>query len=194
MNTDIKIVDDLLPIGYADQIEEDLTRTTHPWMFLNDVTYYNNGNNFGLVHSAYDFGKPPSDWYPFIKPLIYSIEEANGVKIDTLMRIRVGMLLPNHTQTMHSAAHVDFLMPHYTACYYVADSDGDTVIFDQKHDETIANTSIREYAESTNFTVAKSCTPKKNRLCVFDGKRFHAGTNPKLYNKRLVITVNYTPK
>ena len=43
----------------------------------------------------------------------------------------------------------------------------------------------------SNFTVAKTCSPKKGRVCIFDGSRFHASTKPQDHSRRLVITVNY---
>ena len=194
--SDIKIVDNLLPQGYANQIETDLMRTGFPWYYIDDVTNYNYGNNSGLVHPAYDFGKQPTDWLPFIKPLVYHIEEVNKKSINELLRVRVGFLMPSVTYTEHNTPHIDFMMPHYTACYYVNDTDGDTVIFDQTLSDVpereLTEQVLQNYVEQTDFTVAESCSPKKNRLCIFDGNRFHASTKPKLHDKRLVISVNFT--
>lgn len=199
---DIKHIDNLLPIGYADQIEDDLTKFRFPWYYVNDVTYIGQqdgyGDNCGLVHVAYDYGEgPPSEWYPFIKPLVYAIEQSTFTKIKTLLRIRVGFLLKTHELNYKfNTPHVDFLFPHLTACYYVNDSDGDTILFDKVLNDvgpTINDSTLSEYIKVTDFNAVYQSPPKKNSLCLFDGLRFHSSTKPQKHNRRLVITVNYVP-
>jgi hypothetical protein len=194
--SDIQIFDKIIPQGYADQIEFDITSTPFTWHYINDVTNQSYGNNSGMVHLAYDLGANPSEWYPFLKPIVYAITEAAGHTIDQLLRIRVGYL----SQTTkagyeHNTPHIDFTMPHYTACYYVSDSDGDTVIFDQTlndvEEQNITVNVLEDHVAKTNFTVAQRCSPKKGRVCIFDGLRFHASTKPAEHDRRLVITINY---
>lgn len=196
--TDIQVFDKIIPQGYAEAIREDLYRTPFPWYYISDVTGSGYGSNSGLTHVAYDLGKPPSEWLPFIKPLVYSITEAAGHELVELLRIRVGFLGPTSTEQEHNAPHLDFTMPHYTACYYVCDSDGDTVIFDQTAKDMppqeLTESNLREYVQNTSFTVARSVSPKMGRVCVFDGLRFHASSFPKHHERRLVITVNYVGK
>lgn len=190
----IKVFDKVIPQAYADQIEEDLTRTQFPWYYIKDITNISYGNNSGLVHVAYDHGSMPTEWYPFVKPLVYGIAEAAGHNIAQLLRIRVGFLYPTMDSTGHNTPHIDFNFPHYTACYYVNDSDGDTVVFNE-HATAVGNSlteqTLKEYVEKTKFTIAESCSPKKGRVCLFDGYLFHASTKPKLNERRLVITINY---
>lgn len=193
---DIQVFDKVISHGYADAIEKDLINFSFPWFYVNDVTNKNHNSNSGLVHLVYDSDKEVSEWYPFIKPLVFSIVEAAGHTLVDLLRIRVGFLTPatgdNHR---HNAPHVDFLMPHYTACYYVSDSDGDTILFDQTiadmQTNEISESTMLDYVSRTEFTVASQITPKKGSVCVFDGRRFHASTKPKLHDRRLVITINY---
>lgn len=191
---DIQIFDKVIPKLYSDQIESDLKRLNFPWYFVNDVTNITYGNNGGLVHVAYNHGEQPSEWFPFIKPLIYSIAEAAGDDLKQLLRIRVGFLYPSTDSNECNSPHLDFNFPHKTACYYVSDSDGDTVLFDQTANDVgkeLTEENLRDYVDSTTFTVAQTCEPKKGRVCVFDGYRFHASSRPKQNDRRLVITVNY---
>jgi hypothetical protein len=194
-----KIYDKVIPQGYADQIEADLKRVQFPWHYIDDVTNKAYGSNSGFVHMAIDFGSEPSEWYPFIKPIVYHIEEVTGHKIEQLLRIRVGLL----TRTSESdydfnTPHVDFLLPHMTACYYVNETDGDTVVFN----ETVADAAIDnlteqavlDYVAKTDFTIDTRISPKKGRLCVFDGLQFHASSKPKQHDRRMVITINYVPQ
>lgn len=196
--TDIQVFDKIIPQGYADAIEEDLHLTPFPWYYISDVTGSGYGSNSGLAHIAYDLGKQPSDWFPFFKPLVYSIVEAAGHELVELLRIRVGFLGQQKEVLQYNAPHLDFTMPHYTACYYATDSDGDTVLFDQTAHDTrlqeFTEENLKQYVKNTNFTVAKSVAPKKGRVCVFDGLRFHSSTFPQHHERRLVITVNYVGK
>jgi hypothetical protein len=194
---DIKIIDNLLPSGYANQIEEDLLRVSFPWYYVKDVTNDKYGNNSGLVHLAFDFGTPPSDWYPFIRPMVYSIEQAEGQAIQELLRIRIGFLtkIVPGVDYKYNTPHVDFLVPHHTACYYVNDSDGDTVIFDKFLSDVgdVCNEeTLNYYGKTADFGIVKRCAPQKNSVCIFNGQRFHSSTSPQHHDRRLVITVNYT--
>lgn len=196
MNSDIQIFDKVIPQGYADQIEADVMAMKFPWYYINDVTNRNYGSNSGLTHLAYNYGSEPSDWFPFIMPIVYSIAEAAGHTLEQLLRIRVGCLPQTHeTGYEYNSPHLDFQMPHYTACYYVNDSDGDTVLFDQTAADMnvteLSEHNLIEYVQHTNFTVAQRSAPVKGRLCVFDGMRFHSSTKPKQHDRRIVLTVNY---
>jgi hypothetical protein len=192
--SDIQIFDKVIPKLYSDQIEEDLLRTTFPWYYINDVTNMAYGDNGGLVHVAYNMGDRPSEWFPFIKPLVYSIVEAAGHNLTQLLRVRVGFLHPSANSNECNSPHLDFNFPHYTACYYVNDSDGATVLYKETANDVgadLTEENLKQYTQSTQFHVEQTCSPQKGRVCVFDGYRFHASSRPKVNNRRLVITVNY---
>jgi Putative 2OG-Fe(II) oxygenase len=192
---DFQLFDKIIPSGYADQIEHDLMYTHFPWYYINDVTNKNYGNNSGFTHVVYEFGGVSSDWLPFIKPIIYNIEDSIGHRINKLLRIRIGFLPktsePNHD---YNTPHVDFLMSHWTACYYVNDCDGDTVLFDKTLDDVsgdMNDQNIINFVEKNNFEVIHRNSPKKGSLFLFNGKIFHSSTKPKNSERRLVITINY---
>ena len=190
------IVDNLLPQGYADDIEADLTDRQFPWHYISDVTFAGYGKNGGFANVICDLGEPPGPYMSFLKPIMYSIEQVNEKKINKLLRMRVGLLLPDmKNEVPYDTPHVDFMMPHYTACYYVMDSDGDTVLFDQKLPEigtNFTNDILFSYTQSAKFTEQARCAPVKNRLFLFDGFSFHASTKPKVSERRIVITCNFT--
>ena len=66
-----------------------------------------------------------------------------------------------------------------TTIYYTSDSDGDTVLYN-------------EFEESDEYTVMDTVTPKKNRLLIFEGRRFHTGHSPMLHQNRVLINSNFT--
>lgn len=190
-----RIIDNVLPQAYADNIEQDVMSGAFPWNYMHDITYDTAyGSNSGFVNIVYEIGKKPTEWFPYVKPIIYNIEAACGYKMNNLLRIRVGLLQSKVNSPEYDAPHIDFNGPHITACYYPADADGDTFVFDQTFDmipKPVSEHNMRQYTKNTNFTIATQSTPKKNRVCVFDGIRFHASSRPKIADRRVVITINY---
>lgn len=65
--------------------------------------------------------------------------------------------------------------PLLTAIYYVNDSTGDTIIFDQK------------FGHPGPLTVRTRVPPRKGRLVVFDGALLHAGNTPRTNGPRVNI-------
>ena len=59
--------------------------------------------------------------------------------------------------------------------YYVCDSDGDTIIYNE-----------REKSES--YTIKKRVTPKQGRVVLFDGGFYHTAEQP---NKDKRCIINY---
>ena len=80
--------------------------------------------------------------------------------------------------TPHIDFSDDFTRKHYTALYYVNNSDGDTIIFDQKK-------------RSKEYSIHTRISPEKGKLCIFDGEHFHASSRPKKCEFRIVITLNF---
>ena len=102
--------------------------------------------------------------------------------------IRIKMNLCVYAQTdnpnAHGMPHVDFTNVTkkaeqlISAVYYVNDSTGDTIIFDQR------------FGQSAPLTVKTRVPPKKGRLVVFDGGLLHAGNTPETNAPRININFN----
>ena len=102
------------------------------------------------------------------------------------LRIKYNMLFPNYiTEGKNNVPHVDNNFTNsYSAIYFVNDSDGDTVIFNEKY------TKDTKARPECALTVKRRVTPKKNRFVLFDGQYYHASTNPRDSEKRIVINYN----
>jgi hypothetical protein len=68
--------------------------------------------------------------------------------------------------------HKDLDTEHYVFLYYVNDSDGDTIIFDD------------------NNKIIDKIKPKKGRILLFDGNLLHSSSHPILSKKRIVINID----
>ena len=49
---------------------------------------------------------------------------------------------------------------HFVMLYYVGDSDGDTIIYNERE-------------KSKSYTIKKKVTPKQGRVVLFDGRLYH---------------------
>lgn len=77
----------------------------------------------------------------------------------------------------HNTPHIDTpSMKHYVAIYYVIDSDGDTILFNEDNTEKAR------------------IAPKKGRFVVFDGDILHTGCHPIKNTKRIVLNYNFSIK
>jgi len=176
-----------LPQSLQDHLENHLTSNSFPWYFIKDVTkefttpdeYYQPG----FHHTPFKEGKPHSIEYDqilFLPHLIKDVLKNNDL---ILHRIRYGMNIRSIGQNNdHNIPHLDFpdnfSYKNYTCLYYVNNSDGDTVIFN-------------ETTRSINYTVLSRITPEKGKLCIFDGEHFHASSPPKNSDYRIVMTLNF---
>ena len=85
--------------------------------------------------------------------------------------------LKNINTTEVDSPHVDIDdFRHFVVLYYVCDSDGDTVIYN-------------ETEESETYTIKQSITPKQGRMVIFDGGLFHAAEQP-LNSTRCIVNYN----
>jgi hypothetical protein len=196
-NADVSIVeiDDIIPRLYQDQIEAEATSDRMAWFFTPESarrvqvdTKYG-----GFSHVAYHFKEPtaaPSNLTALLLPLLFSFCDKAGVPFKTLLRIRLGLFPQGAPGVPHHNPHVDFYLPHYNALYYVNDSDGDTVIFNETFDEVSLERSV-EYTRDDKFTTARRIPPKKGRMIGFDGRRYHASMHPVQSSHRIAIAFSF---
>ena len=76
---------------------------------------------------------------------------------------------------------VDYLRNTWSIIYYVNETDGDTIIYNEK-----------EYLNDfSKYTIKQSISPKKGRIAILRGDLFHSSSVPSnKYSKRIVINYN----
>jgi hypothetical protein len=85
--------------------------------------------------------------------------------------------------------HVDGYHHHMVCIYYVNDSDGDTVIFNKQSGNYVFDTQLKEL-KPNDLPILQTITPKKGRCVIFNGKFFHASTQPTT-GVRCIINFNF---
>ena len=187
----IKVIDDFLPKGYADEIETTLSNYAFPWYYRPSI---NNGKPkipdsrfkyaHGFIHNFFnDEQGPISNFYPVLAPLKH-FAELHGFANKGYHRLKsnLNVSIPGWEDGQCQEPHTDMPSPHTVLIYYVNDSDGDTFIFDKKFDANNPN----QY----EFNILQRVSPKKNRALFFDGLYYHAGSYPIQNSARIMINCN----
>lgn len=181
----MKIIDNLLPKQYEDHIESLLLGPEFPW-FLNSTTVqpgYNPPTDERTIdvcqftHRFFLYGEILSPLYSELFPILILLEKETGRSyVDRILRIKANFIPRNSTfpDGCYNPAHVDDHDSNETLLYYVNDSDGDTIVFNEKH-----------AAKSLSFK--ESCSPKKGRCLLFDSSYLHSSTPPRIAEKRVVL-------
>ena len=83
--------------------------------------------------------------------------------------------------------HVDRKENHLVILYYVKDSDGDTIIYQNRYQNKYYSVMFPEKEEETKEL--KRVSPKQGRVVIFDGAFYHTAEQPQK-DVRLIINYN----
>ncbi len=133
-----------------------------------------------FVHILFKEGEtePNSDYYKLFEeklPYIMSKLKLNNIEV-LRAKLNLQTQFTNNKPHFHNTPHIDAHYKHNVFMLYLNDSDGDTVFVDD------------------NKNIIKRVTPKANRVVVFNGMNYHAGSHPYQSNKRIVLNVNFKYK
>jgi hypothetical protein len=187
-------IENAIPPLYQDQVELEATSNDIPWYFHRETARAGAGfgaQHSGFSHLAYHYREPVSSGMgPSLIPMLFMFCDKAKLSLKTILRIRVGLFLKGSGDVLHHNPHVDFLEPHYTAVYYVSDTDGDTFIFNETF-EQVPQAEAARHAAQRGFSIAQRSTPKKGKMICFDGRHYHASMHPTVSSARIAITFNF---
>ena len=180
----IKIIDNFLDQEYFDKIQSHIESAHFPWNYMDNITRYA-GSNECMDLGMYGFNRyiinphgKPHDLGSF-HHLINEMIRVIGLNI---FRSRLDMTV-NRGNSIILDPHVDVLYPHISSILYINDSDGNTIIYNQKYND---NDKFNQ-----QLTVQKEIEPRANRLLIFDGMYIHTGCTPSKHNRRILINSNF---
>ena len=181
----IKVFDNFLIKSYHEQILQMMSGDYFPWYYYDNITVEetNNLNEYGFSHMFWDEETGPrnSTQSCLIKSALLQIMDI--AECNRIIRSRGKMITHTGKKFTHHP-HVDYHFPHIASIYYVNDSDGDTIFYNQRvnHINEINNLNLQEY---------KRVSPKANRLVVFEGDIVHAGSSPFNFKNRILINSDF---
>lgn len=175
----IQIIDNIIPEYLQNHLEDLITskdqNNPFPLYFTGNLTGHTPNNNeigFGSDFLMPDAVHPMGG--SLLSPL-YMFLNSQKLLVKNVIRGRVYFQLPlrgNEKPTPQSP-HTDLKFPHYGLIYYVTDSDGDTIFYNDQKEEI------------------KRVSPKKGRILFFDGRIKHSGSNC-TKNMRIIFNYNFT--
>lgn len=150
------------PLYYAKHIYEDR---------LNSVN--GSGWDYGFKNTFYDPFKDQISPISYLFNDIFNYLNKSGINIKEVYLGRL-WVIPPYPQKKHYIPHIDNNDPHWVCLYYINDSDGDTIFFED---------------QTPNSKIIKRVSPKRGRVVIFEGSLWHSPETP-TKNTRAVINYN----
>lgn len=137
--------------------------------------------SFQMIHVFKQQGQDTAT----ITPLARKIVLAAGFDIAQVIRFKSNLLTQNPSVgNRFHLPHIDGPAPHFALLYYVNESDGDTVFFNERYANGV---------ERVEATISQRVTPKRGRAVVFNGMQFHASSHPIQSRYRIALNFNFIP-
>ena len=186
-DSEIIVIDDVIDPDYQEQIRSILLGEVNygdyefPWYYTKDITKSDLPNSqkrpaFSHLYVK-SYGQVVSEFHDIFLDLItvcchrLEMTEVNVIQGNSFLQ------LPLTTKRGKvDTPHIDTNEKNFVMLYYVCDSDGDTIIYNEK-------------VESEKYTVKESVTPKQGRVVLFDGGLFHTAEQP-ISNTRCIVNYN----
>ena len=176
-----------------------------PWFYTEDVTTaydIESQHRCGLAHQyvtlpkelqEFDLpesvikgrkllGKVVSEYHNLFVPMLQKVGFKLGLSDIQVLQGRSFLQFPINTDGTIDTPHIDIYddeegnIDFIVALYYVVDSDGDTIIYNERK-------------ESETYTIKQRVTPKQGRVVIFDGWLMHTAEQP-INNIRCVVNYN----
>tara|TARA_Y100000592_G_C5415356_1_gene290306 strand:+ start:560 stop:1129 length:570 start_codon:yes stop_codon:yes gene_type:complete len=170
----ILVLDDIIPEYIQDRIYHDcLIDSNVPYFYNSKISNKENDTQYGFGLNLFmdrDLCHTKTDHFFKFMQVPYLVINHLGLILNRIYMSRVFLQpsIPNFIKT-DGGIHVDLDFPHEVCLYYVNDTDGDTVFYDNDNNEI------------------KRITPKKGRVAFFDGQIKHSATPP---SKGVRIVIN----
>lgn len=172
----MKIFDDVVGEENSSKVENFLLSQDFPWFLIKKSSGKTKEiKGFSdTVQFEHHFIQDSKIHSNAIHPLMEILDWNNILKktqiSPAILRMKSNLLLK--TKSTPNTPHIDFTHPHTVLLYYVNDSSGSTVFYDD------------------NLNIIDEVNPKKGRIVVFNGNVYHSSTPPQVNDFRCVINFN----
>lgn len=193
----LDVITNVIPVQYQKHVESLMTEI--PWYWHTNTSYRDSSeeyqqmqklqqqypnivDNGQFTHAVLDDGNVFSSNTGLFIPILYMFADKAKITVTDILRIRINLLIQDKTFTYdnYNYPHTD-IMPSKVFIYYINDSDGDTVLFNETASEEFPS----------EFNIIKRITPTAGTGVFFDASRFHASCNPAIHKCRYIINFNF---
>ena len=184
MIDDIIIIDDVIPTHLQDKIEDLFTSNRLPWIFFKDIAIPSSEiKRLGITKLTPGIAcyikqdNPKFANEQLLKEVKIIVDESCkkiGKQCKDIFNARSFMHFPlaEPLRKEYDNVHVDINYEHLVCLYYVNNTDGDTYIFDKTKKK------LNHISKDTKLGILKQVSPKKGRVVLFDGRRYHSSSGP----------------
>ncbi len=195
MIDDIIVLDDAIPLSVQNKIEYIFTSNKLCWLFFRDIALpANEIKRLGIKKLTPGIAcYIKQDSPKFINEALLSEVQiipqeacrAIGKECKEIYNARSFMHFPTplDLKKEYDNPHIDINYDHLVCLYYVNDTDGDTFLFDKTKKQ------IPHLTKDTKLEIIKTVSPKKGRVVLFDGSRYHSSSAP-TQDIRCIINFN----
>ena len=194
LDKEIYVIDDFIDAEYQKDIKNILMgdyqyrEKDFPWYYTEDVTGAGDPDSQHRTALGHDYvvmddednpiGERISIFHYLFLPMLKNVCREMKIKNINVLQGRSFLQFPlNLKDRTVDTPHIDLLRrEHLVALYYVCDSDGDTIIYNERE-------------KLGTYTIKQKVTPKQGRMVLFDGSLYHTAEQP-LNNVRCVVNYN----
>ena len=206
-DNEVFVIDDFIEKEYQEQIknvllgQQPFDDQEFPWYFIEDVTAAGDDDSQhrpAMSHQYVEFqddkdsmGVIASDFHEMFIPMLQRAAFKFRMRYVNALQGRSFLQFPTNKKMTVDLPHIDIYSRKHLVClYYVCDSDGDTIIYNERERE-ISNedyTTVKERV-TPNLTIKQRVTPKQGRVVLFDGWLMHTAEQP-INNVRCIVNYN----
>ena len=194
LEKEIYVIDNFIDTEYQEDIRNILMgnyqyrKEYFPWYYTEDVTGANDPDSQHRTALGHDYvvmddqnnpiGERISIFHYLFLPMLKNVCREMKIKNVNVLQGRSFLQFPlNLKNKSVDTPHIDLhYRKHLVALYYVCDSDGDTIIYNERQ-------------KLGTYTIKQKVTPKQGRMVLFDGSLYHTAEQP-LNNVRCVVNYN----
>ena len=199
----VKVIDNFIDKKYQESIKEEMfgsfdrngewQQPDFPWFYSEDVTAAGDPDSQhrpAMCHQYVEYikektaGRVISEYNDIFTNLLKKVGLELGLYNINILQGRSFLQFPILKERKEpDLPHIDlFNRSHIVALYYIIDSDGDTIIYNEREDQGI---------DASLYTIKQKVTPKQGRIVIFDGGLYHTAEQP-LNSTRCIANYNIT--
>jgi hypothetical protein len=188
------VIDNAVPKLLFERFQREMLSFNTEWHYLPSTAYRGNveSTDASFSHTSLFEGQKTSDLLYMYESVLLAGLSCVDINVTALVRLRTGLFMKADQNYVHPP-HVDFDYPHLTALLYLNDSDGDTLLYKERYDNSHGlNASDYFHLKlMETVTVETSVSPKANRMVIFDGLQYHSSTSPVNSARRVTMNCNF---
>ena len=187
---EIIVIDDFINLEYQEKIKQELLgiENNFPWHYTEDVTGAGDfdsqhrpamAHQYVAINDDEDISEIESVYHHLFTPMLSKVCQYLKMPETEVIQGRSFLQFPlkNVDTSVDDTPHIDLDEgeEHIVVLYYVIDSDGDTILYNER-------------TESISYTEKQRVSPKQGRVVIFEGGQYHTAQQP---TKGTRCIVNY---